>query len=347
MSVVIEPQQVNELLRINRHNHTILLIDLRAQPEQSILGAKFYSSHQVIQQADQWQSIYQQVFLVCQNGKQSKQLAELLGQPFVSITGGFDDWLKMGLPVIQSPVSEWHKRYQHQIKLPGFGEQAQQKLQAAHVVVVGAGGLGAPALLYLVSSGIGTVTLIDNDHVSLSNLHRQIIYKESDVGHSKVEQAQKVLAAQNSQCQFVCHSERLTSKNAKELLQSAHLVLDGSDNYITRHIINDFCSEQGIPWLFAAVAGFELHVAFWCLKQQDVCFECLFPKAHESTDNDCHAEGVLGTVPGIAALIQVTEAIKYLAGMETKLQSQMISYNLLTHRFKMLKYPPELKCPHR
>lgn len=348
MSVVIQPHEAQKLLNNQSElNPSPIIIDLRTSAEHFISEAVFLTSQQVIRQAESWKGNHNHVFLICQNGEQSKQLAELLGNPFRSIDGGFEQWIAVGLPVVKAVKSEWYKRYQHQINLSGFGEQAQQRLARAHVVVIGAGGLGAPALLYLVAAGVGSVTLVDDDHVTLSNLHRQILYKEDEQGLSKAILAKKALSLHNSQCQINSHSVRLTADNVENLLQHSDLVVDGSDNIATRHVINDYCVKKNIPWIFAAVEGFELQVAMWGLSRQQVCFQCLYPKQQTNHAQNCQQQGVLGTVPAMAAMLQVTEAIKYLGGLELKLQQQMLSYNVLTHRFKMLKYPPDLQCPHR
>lgn len=349
MPAAIPPQQLKQLFQDHQCDQSLAIIDIRKGAELTIEEALKLSSQQTIEQADSLRINYQKIFLLCEYGDQSQQLADLLGEPFHSIAGGFTAWLAAELPVSESndKHSQWLNRYKHQISLPGFGEQAQRKLASAHVGVVGAGGLGAPALLYLVLAGVGKVTLIDDDQVVLSNLHRQILYDENDVGLLKTQQAVNKLHWHNHACEIKALTERLNGDNVDKLLHEADLVIDGSDNFATRYVINDYCLKNSTSWVFAGVNGFDLQVAVFGLKQQAVCLRCLFPEQEHITENSCFEAGVLGTVTGMAAMLQVTEAIKILAGLPVNLHQQMIHYNVLTHRFKMLKYPPDLQCPHR
>ncbi len=352
MSTAIQAQQVQTYLDGHHADGSCVVIDIRLGVEKTIPQAQVLTSTQVIERADELKEKYKQIFVLCENGEKSQQLTELLAQPFQSIAGGFESWLAAGLPVVRFNDNNvdshnWQNRYQHQINLAGFGDSAQRKLAAAHVAVVGAGGLGAPALLYLVSAGIGAVTLIDDDKVELSNLPRQVLYDEGDVGLSKVQQAKNKLQQHNQACQIHFFAEKLQLENAGKLLGDADLVIDGSDNLLTRYVINDYCLREHKPWVFAGVNGFELQVTLLDLKQKNQCFRCLYPEQQLVATKSCSEQGVLGTVTGMAAMLQVTEAIKYLTGMNVDSTNQMIYYNVLTHRFKMLKYPTDSQCPHR
>lgn len=346
---MISVKQLYQLIENPRIEQPHAIIDIRIGAEFIVKGSKQLTSQSVIEQAAELKKEYNKVFLLCETGEKSQQLAELLGEPFQSMIGGFAAWSVADMPIVKSNDQQngWLNRFQQQIKLPGFGEQGQKKLAKAHVTVVGAGGLGAPALLYLVSAGIGKVTLIDDDQVALSNLHRQIIYDERDVGLLKTQQAEKKLQQQNSGCEIKSFAKRISTNNVDKLLNKSDMVIDGTDNFKTRYVINDYCLKNNIPWVFAGVNGFELQVAVLGLRHQHVCFRCLFPEQRDTQPNGCLEQGVLGTVTGLAAMLQVTEVVKILADLPMNLTRQMIHYNVLTHRFKMLKYPPDLQCPHR
>ncbi|MEZ5473141.1 MAG: ThiF family adenylyltransferase [Marinicella sp.] len=346
-AVVMTPLQVYKLIESNKTAKNHVIIDIRSGTESMVPGAKKFSNQQLLQHADALKEQYHQVFLLCKNGHKSQQLAELLGAPFLSITGGFDDWQVAGLPTVANEKIDWYSRYSQQIKLPGFGKSAQQKLAAAHIAVVGAGGLGSPALLYLVAAGVGKITLIDDDQVVLENLHRQILYSEADVGLNKATRARSKLVSHNSTCQLKAHTARLVADNVNALLTNVDFIIDGTDNFETRFLINDYCLANSKPWVFAAVSGFELQIAILGAYPEDICLRCLYPNSNSVLTANCETEGVLGVVTGLAALLQVTEAIKYLVGLGDCLQRQLLSYNVLTHRFKMLKYPADLQCPHR
>jgi molybdopterin/thiamine biosynthesis adenylyltransferase/rhodanese-related sulfurtransferase len=341
----IHPKAAYQLIKADR----VSVIDIRPQSIANIgliADSELMTAQQLIQQQEQILLKCQQILILCQNGEQSAQLCELLGSGFKSIEGGFDHWLALNLPVERSAMSAFHDRYQHQINLAGFGTKSQQSLSHAHVIVVGAGGLGAPALLYLAGSGVGNITLVDDDSVVLSNLHRQILFNEADLGMSKAEQAKIKLQQLNSGLKIKACQQRLDVHNVAKLLKGADLVLDGTDNYASRYLINDYCLANGIAWVYASVTGYDLQVGMFGMPEQDHCFRCLFPHLADDA-NGCTDHGVLGPVAGIAAMLQVTEAIKFLTHAGGALQQQMIHYNVMTHRFKMLKYPPQIKCPHR
>lgn len=341
----IHPQVAYQMIKAGG----VVVIDIRPQSfskSATIVDAILMTSQQLIDHQQQFQRQHEQVLILCQNGEQSSDLSDLLGAGFLSIEGGYELWSALQLPVESPKIDLLNDRYRHQINLSGFGEAAQQSLADAHVAVVGAGGLGAPALMYLTAAGIGNITLIDDDLVVLSNLHRQILYNETDLGLSKVQQARIKLKNINSASNIHSHQLRVDKSNISMLLQGADVVLDGTDNFSSRYLINDYCLANDIPWVFAAVSGFELQVGMFGLSHQDSCFRCMFPNLSDQA-NSCIDDGVLGPVAGIAAMLQVTEALKFLAKLGANLQQQIIHYNVMTHRFKVLKYPPQNKCPHR
>ncbi len=327
-----------------------LLIDIRDSSHQVngvAKSARCMTAAEVLEEFDQLKHSFKQIVVMCYTGINSQQLCDQLGEQFVSMEGGFDVWSMKKLPTEKPVINNNQIRYQQQIKLEGFGQSAQTKLSQAHVLVVGAGGLGSPALLYLAASGVGEITLIDDDVVALGNLHRQILYQELDIGLSKVTQAAEKLKALNSSITINPICDRLDKSNIKSLIDGVSLVIDGSDNIQTRYLINDQCIESGVPWVFAAVSAFEIQVSVFGQNQSDLCYRCLFEQISDKDTGNCVQEGVLGAVAGIAALIQVTETIKCLTGLAGSLCNKMLTYNVLNHQFKVLKYHPQQQCHHR
>ncbi|GAA4747278.1 HesA/MoeB/ThiF family protein [Flavisolibacter ginsenosidimutans] len=225
-----------------------------------------------------------------------------------------------------------YERYQRQIILEGFGEEGQEKLLRAKALVVGAGGLGCPALQYLVAAGVGTVGIVDDDVVTLHNLHRQILFTTTDIGLSKAEVAAKRLHEMNPSVQINAYPFRLTTQNALELFSSYDFVLDGTDNFATRYLINDACVLLGKPLLYGAVAQFEGQVAIFNAGDNAVNYRDLFPQppVHGGVLN-CAEAGVLGVLPGLVGTMQATETIKLITGMGKPLVNQLLTYNALTH----------------
>ncbi len=292
------------------------------------------------------------VFIICYRGHTSQQLAEKLNvsgvKKFTSVEGGFQAWAEQGFPTEVPEFDDQDLRYERQTKLKGFGAAAQAKLKDAHVLVVGAGGLGSPALLYLAGSGVGKLTLVDKDTVALHNLHRQILFTEADIGGSKVKVAKQRLSQLNSAIQIEVCDEFLSADNAESLMGDVDLILDGSDNINTRYLINEYSLKLNKPWVFAAVSGFDVQLTFFSGKPELPCYRCLFPDLEAGNIASCSQEGILGPVPALAAMLQTTEAIKFLTGMGHTLQQQMLSYDLLNHHFKVLKYPANKSesCQH-
>lgn len=230
-------------------------------------------------------------------------------------------------------TNELYERYQRQVLLPGFGEEGQQKLLQASVVVIGAGGLGCPALQYLAAAGIGRIGIVDDDVVSLHNLHRQVLFTTGDIGQPKAEVAARQLRKMNPEVQICTHGFRLTNQNALSILQNYDLVLDATDNFATRYIINDACVLLNKPLIYGAISQFEGQVAVFNVYQdgQTVNYRDLFPEppAPGSVLN-CAEAGVLGVLPGIIGTLQATEVIKLLTGLGKPLINQLFTYNALS-----------------
>ncbi|WP_137825274.1 HesA/MoeB/ThiF family protein [Brevibacterium sp. 2SA] len=210
-------------------------------------------------------------------------------------------------------------RYTRQIRLRGFGAQAQERLLASHVVVIGAGGLGAPVLTYLAAAGVGTISVIDPDVVELSNLHRQFLHAEEEVGNRKVDSAARRLAGLNSDIEIITHPVLLTADNAEELLTGADIVVDGSDNFETRYLVNDACEMLGTPLVWGTILGFDGQLAVFDARTGSTLRD-LYPEmpAPGSVPN-CATAGVIGALCGSIGSAMAMETVKVLAGIGTPL----------------------------
>ncbi|QCR24538.1 molybdopterin-synthase adenylyltransferase MoeB [Pontibacter sp. SGAir0037] len=223
-----------------------------------------------------------------------------------------------------------YNRYNRQIILPEIGPAGQQKLKEARVLVIGAGGLGCPILQYLAAAGVGTIGIADYDVVSESNLHRQVLFTAEEVGQPKAEVAARKLKLQNPFVQFVVHGQGITVQNALELVQAYDLVVDGSDNFPTRYLVNDACALLQKPLVFGSIFKFEGQVTvFHYLNGPS--YRCLFPEPPGKDEvPNCAEIGVLGVLPGIIGTIQANEAIKIICQIGTKLSGRLFMLNALT-----------------
>ncbi|HEX7021820.1 MAG TPA: molybdopterin-synthase adenylyltransferase MoeB [Trueperaceae bacterium] len=241
-------------------------------------------------------------------------------------------------------------RYARHIILPGVGAAGQQKLLSARVLVVGAGGLGAPLLLYLAAAGVGTLGIVDDDAVELSNLQRQVIHGTGGLGAPKTASAASRLADLNPGVNLELHPQRLTSDNALTLLGSYDLVIDGSDNFPTRYLVNDACVLTGKPLLYGAMSQFEGQMSFFHAPGPDdgfgPCYRCLFPAppAPGSVPN-CAEAGVFGALPGVIGSLMAVEAIKWLAGLGESLSGRLLHYDALYSEFREVKLARNPDCP--
>lgn len=232
-------------------------------------------------------------------------------------------------------------RFFRQIILPEFGDEGQEKLSGARVLVVGAGGLGCPALLYLAAAGVGTLGIVDGDSVGASNLNRQTLFGPKDIGAPKAEKAAEVLKAQYPDVSFQVYNTFLDNKNALEILDAFDLILDGSDNFPTRYLVNDACVLLEKPLIMGAVYQYEGQVAVFNTGKQPVNYRDLYPtppEAHEIPN--CSETGVLGVLPGLIGNLQATEAIKLISGLGNPLNNKVLFYNMKTAGFFEVAVPP-------
>lgn len=231
-----------------------------------------------------------------------------------------------------------YNRYQRQMLLPELGVTGQKKLLNAKVLVIGAGGLGCPALQYLVAAGVGTIGVVDGDKVDESNLHRQILYNDSDLGKYKSQNINLKLTNLNPDCCVVSYKQMINAENALGIIAEYDLVVDGSDNYPTRYLLNDACAILKKPLIYGAVLQFEGQVGVFNLEDKEtgykVSYRDLFPKPpHPSEVNNCAESGVIGVLPGIIGSMQAAEAIKIITGIGKPLCNKVLIYNLKNASF--------------
>jgi adenylyltransferase/sulfurtransferase len=229
-------------------------------------------------------------------------------------------------------------RYQRQTVLKDFGAEAQQKLKNSSVLVVGAGGLGIPALLYLNAMGVGKIGIVEQDMVEITNLQRQVLYSEKDLGRSKIEVVAERLKAQNSNTHLNIFDTFLTRHNALEIIAQFDIVIDGSDNFPTRYLINDACVILKKPFVSGAVQGFEGQLSVFNY-QGGPTYRCLFPNMPglEEIPN-CNENGVLGIIPGIIGNLQALEAVKAIAGLGEVLKGKLLLFNGLHQSYKTINF---------
>ncbi len=227
------------------------------------------------------------------------------------------------------------ERHARHLVLPNVGYEGQKKLAAARVLVIGAGGLGSPVLLYLAAAGIGTIGIVDDDVVDVSNLQRQIIHRTEDVGSKKVDSAKARLLALDPNIEVELYPHRLNPENALDVLQGWDVVVDGTDNIPTRYLIDDACHLLSIPWIYGSIHRFEGQVSVFSTEQSR-CYRDLFPEAPPAGAlQNCADAGVFGVLPGVVGGIQATEVIKLLLGLETQ---------LIVHYSCMMRLKCQLVC---
>ncbi|KMQ60676.1 thiamine biosynthesis protein [Chryseobacterium sp. BLS98] len=238
-------------------------------------------------------------------------------------------------------MSNPFERYHCQMALPGFGASSQELLKHAKVLIVGMGGLGCPSAQYLASSGIGTIGLADDDTVSESNLHRQILYAPEDIGKSKVEIAATKLQQQNPSVKIIPFNFRVTSENVMDSISEFDLIIEGTDNFETKCLLNDACVLMGKPVVYGAIYQYEGQVSIWNVLQKDGTYSPnyrdVFPNAEESQVPNCREGGVIPTLAGIVGCMQANEAIKYFTNPENLLAGKLWMMNVLNGKTQIIK----------
>ncbi len=236
-------------------------------------------------------------------------------------------------------------RYARHLSLPGVGITGQQRLKAAAVLIIGAGGLGSPAALYLAAAGIGRLGIADADRVELSNLQRQILHDTRSVGVAKVDSARTTLAALNPLVQVETHPVRVTASNAAALIAGYDLVIDGTDNFSTRYAVSDACVALGTPYLYASVQRFDGQVSFFNVNDGP-CYRCLFPTPPApGSVPSCAEAGVFGVMPGLMGILQASEAIKWITGTGEVLAGRLLMVDVLQMHFREIAFDRDPQCP--
>ncbi len=292
----------------------------------------------------------QTVILYCAAGTRSALAAhtlEQLGYADVrSMAGGFTAWKRSGYGVHMPKTlsQEQLNRYSRHLLIPEIGEKGQAKLLDAKVLMLGAGGLGSPAALYLAAAGVGKIGIIDSDVVDRSNLQRQILHTDDRVGEPKVDSAEKTLKALNPDVEVVKYQEWLTSENVLDIFEGWDVVVDGGDNFATRYLINDACVHLGIPNVHGSVFRFEGQVTSF-IAGDGPCYRCLYPEPPPpELAPSCQEAGVLGVLPGIMGMLQAIEVIKIVADIGKPLNGRLLTFDGLESRFRELKLQRDPDC---
>jgi thiazole biosynthesis adenylyltransferase ThiF len=245
-------------------------------------------------------------------------------------------------------TEEQIKRYARHIILPEVGGKGQEKLLNSKVLVIGAGGLGSPAILYLAAAGVGTIGIVDFDVVDFSNLQRQVIHNTERVGTPKVESAKKTVEMLNPDVKVIAYNTRISKENIMDIIKDYEVVLDGTDNFPTRFLINDACYFAGKPLVSAAMLRFEGQVSVFDYrnKENSPCYRCLFPEPPPpGLVPSCQEAGILGSIGGIMGCIQATEAIKLILGIGEPLVGKLLIMDALSMDFRKVKLRKDPNCP--
>ena len=293
----------------------------------------------------------QPLVLYCAGGVRSlfaaQTLAEMGYTNVASMSGGFQGWKTAGLDFVTPIVltAEQKQRYSRHLLIPEVGTAGQAKLLGSKALLIGAGGLGSPASLYLAAAGVGTIGIVDFDVVDLSNLQRQILHTNDRIGERKVESARKSINALNPEVKVVAHEEMLGPDNVERLIAGYDVILDGTDTFETRYTLNDAAVAAGIPVIHASVFRFEGQLTTF-IPYEGPCYRCLYPTPPPpELAPGCSVAGVLGVVPGILGLLQANEALKVLLGIGETLAGRLLLFDALETEFTELKLRRDPACP--
>lgn len=351
----IEPREAYERVGAGR----LVLIDIRERHEQltgMAEGARPVgerSIEEAVEQALSGEDGPEAIALICARGVRSAlACAEIQGRVGVglfNVRGGMERWTEAGLPVAlpQSDLSDSERRrYLRHLALPGVGEAGQLRLKRARVLVIGAGGLGSPCAMYLAAAGIGRLGIVDDDGVELSNLQRQLLHGERQLGMAKAESACSRLAGLNSDITIEPHRDRVGPGNVDELLDGYDIVVDGSDNFPTRYLLNDACIRLGKTLVYGAVERFSGQVGVFRAGDGDQpCYRCLFPEPPAPEDApSCAEAGVLGVLPGVIGTLQAVEVLKISLGIGAPLIGRVVSYDALAATFRTTRVARDPDC---
>jgi molybdopterin/thiamine biosynthesis adenylyltransferase/rhodanese-related sulfurtransferase len=349
----VTAQQVNDLLTNNGKSH--VLLDVRESDEWRqghLEGAlPLPRGFLEIKVESAIPDKNAPIIAYCAGGVRSllaaKAMKEMGYQNVSSMSGGYTAWKNGGFKWVQDfqYTPEQLIRYSRHFLLPEVGEEGQSKLLQAKVLMVGAGGLGSPSAYYLAAAGVGTLGIIDNDVVDISNLQRQILHANDRVGMPKVESAKKTLEALNPDVKVIPYQAKLTSENIMDILKDYDLVIDGCDNFPTRYLVNDACVLAGKPNVHGSIFQFEGQATVF-YPGKGPCYRCLYPEPPPAEmAPSCAEAGVLGVLPGLIGVIEALEAIKIILGKGETLVGRLVHFNTLTMEINTLKLRRDPNCP--
>ncbi|WP_294065970.1 molybdopterin-synthase adenylyltransferase MoeB [Silanimonas sp.] len=337
------------------------LVDVR-EPAEVALGAPAGALHLPLSVLQDDPSLLpddgRPLLLLCAIGQRSRRAAAIVlaaGHGEVAnVAGGFVAWRAAGLPLAAEPLwpgatADAAERYDRHLRLAGVGQEGQRRLAGSGVLLLGAGGLGSPAALYLAAAGVGHLRIVDDDVIERSNLQRQILHTEAGIGRPKVESARERLLALNPSVRVEAIRERLSAANVEALLHGVDVVLDGSDNFATRYLLNAACVRLGLPLVHAAVERFQGQVSVFVRAApggaKAPCYRCLHPEppGPEAAPN-CAEAGVLGVLPGLLGLVQATETLKLLLGLGEPLAGRLLLFDALGLRFREVALAADPDC---
>lgn len=292
-----------------------------------------------------------EILLICAGGARSRLAAETLAhlgyRRVASVVGGCRRWAEEGLPFAEGGLdADARERYARQLALPEVGAAGQAKLLRARVALVGAGGLGSPAALYLAAAGVGSLTLIDDDRVERSNLQRQVLHGESSVGARKVDSARQTLIRLNPRIEVMTRAVRLDASQV-ESLAGHDVIIDGADNLPTRYLLDAASRRFRVPLIYGAVHRFAGQLSvFDPRRESSPCYRCLFPQPPAASEApNCAEAGVLGVLPGLIGVLQAAETLKLILGIGAPLVGRLLCIDALTMSFRELQLPRDPQCP--
>ncbi|HEX8645715.1 MAG TPA: molybdopterin-synthase adenylyltransferase MoeB [Thermoleophilaceae bacterium] len=351
----VDPREVHDAVA-NGNGSAPLLIDVREQhefEEGHIPGAVHVPrGHLETRIEGRASDRGQPIVLYCASGNRSafaaKTLTDLLGyEDVASMTGGITLWKDRGFEV-ETPralSAEQKTRYSRHILLPEVGLEGQLKLLDAKVLLLGAGGLGAPTALYLAAAGVGTLGIVDDDEVDLSNLQRQVIHANDRIGVPKVDSAETTINGLNPDVEVVKYNTRLDASNIMEIIDGYDVIVDGVDNFPTRYLLNDATVRTRTPVVSASILGFDGQLSVFA-PYEGPCYRCLYPTPPPAElAPSCGANGVLGVLPGTMGMLQATEVIKLITGSGEPLIGRLLLYEALGASFTELKVRRDPECP--
>jgi sulfur-carrier protein adenylyltransferase/sulfurtransferase len=349
----LKPEQAQEELSANGD---VILLDIREPHEHAevhLEGDVLVPPVEVAERIDELApDTSQRLILYCRSGARSARAANLLQEQFgyenvANVEGGILAWQEKGLPVaeVEGMTAEQRGRYSRHTLLPEFGVEGQVKLLNSKVLLIGAGGLGAPSALYLAAAGIGTLGLVDDDVVDETNLQRQVIHNTERVGQPKTESARQTIEALNPDVKVVEHRTRLDATNVLEIIKDYDVIVDGADNFPTRYLLNDASVRLRKPVVSASILAFDGQISTF-VPFEGPCYRCLYPTPPPAElAPSCGEAGVLGVMAGVLGLLQANEVIKLVAGIGEPLIGRLLLYDSLGTRFTELKVRRDPNCP--